>query len=131
LGLRITLLRLRKKQTNSTPSTSSNCSSLTTKPMVLKFGENLLHLLKKTFLNFTQIQRWIWEEQLFKIKLQGFCHGNLSMNSTITPTTSSKWSSLTAKPMVLTFSENRLHFLDNNCLKFDTNPTVDLGGTTI
>jgi hypothetical protein len=28
------------------------------------------------------IQRWIWEEKLFEIKLQRFCHGNPSMNST-------------------------------------------------
>jgi hypothetical protein len=65
LGLKITLLRLRKKQTNSTPSTSGKCSSLTAKPMTQKFGENLLHFLKE------------------------------------------------------------------NCFKFDTNPTMDLGGTTI
>jgi hypothetical protein len=31
------------------------------------------------FLSLTQIQRWIWEEQLSKIKLQRLCHGNPSM----------------------------------------------------
>jgi hypothetical protein len=36
---------------------------------MLKFGENLLHLLNKNFLSLAQIQRWIWEEQLFEIKL--------------------------------------------------------------
>jgi len=29
------------------------------------------------------------------------------------------------------FGENLLNLLKNNCFKFDTNPTVDLGGTTI
>jgi hypothetical protein len=32
----------------------------------------------------TQIQWWIWEEQLFEIKLQGLCHGNLSMLNSYT-----------------------------------------------
>jgi hypothetical protein len=36
----------------------------------------------RTFLNLTQIERWIWEEKLFEIKLQRLCHGNPSMNST-------------------------------------------------
>ncbi len=63
----------------TTPTTSSKCSSLTAKPMVLKFGENLLHLLNNNCWSLTQIQRWIWKEQLFEIKLQGLCHGNLSM----------------------------------------------------
>jgi hypothetical protein len=48
---------------------SDKRSSLTTNPMMLKFGENLLHLLNKNFLSLTQIQRWIWEEKLFEIKL--------------------------------------------------------------
>jgi hypothetical protein len=43
---------LRKKQTISTPSTSSKCSSLTTNPMMLKFGKNLLHLLNKNYFKF-------------------------------------------------------------------------------
>ncbi len=35
-----------------TPSTSGNGSSLTANPMMLKFGENLLHLLKKNCFKF-------------------------------------------------------------------------------
>jgi hypothetical protein len=48
------LLRLRgtKKTDNSTPSTSGMCNSLTTKPMMLKFEENLLHLLNKNYFKF-------------------------------------------------------------------------------
>jgi len=46
------LLRLRKKQTISTPSTSGKCSSLTINSMMLKFGENLLHLLNENFFKF-------------------------------------------------------------------------------
>jgi len=53
LGLKIILLRLKvKKIDNSTPSTSGKCSSLTTKPMILKFGENLVHLLNKNCFRF-------------------------------------------------------------------------------
>jgi len=52
LGLKITLLRLRKKKTILTPFTSSKCSSLIINPMMLKFEENLLHLLKKTYFKF-------------------------------------------------------------------------------
>jgi hypothetical protein len=52
LGLKIALFKLRKKHTNSTPSTSGKCSSFKTNPMMLKFGENLLHLLNKKFLKF-------------------------------------------------------------------------------
>jgi hypothetical protein len=48
-----------------------------------------------------------------------------------TPSTSSKCSSLTTKPMMLKFEENPLHLLNKNYFKFDTNPMVDLGGTTI
>jgi hypothetical protein len=33
--------------------------------------------------------------------------------------------------MMLKFGENLLHLLNKNFLKFDTNLTVDLGGTTI
>jgi hypothetical protein len=36
-----------------------------------------------------------------------------------------------AKPMMLKFGENILRLLNKNYFKFDTNPTVDLGGTTI
>jgi hypothetical protein len=79
----------------------------------------------------TQTQQWIWEEQLFEIKLQRLFHGNPSMNSTTTPFTSGKCSSLTTKPMMLKFVENLLHLLNKHCFKFDTNPIVDLGGTTI
>ncbi len=32
---------------------------------------------------------------------------------------------------MLKFRENLLHLLNKNCFKFDTNPTMDLGGTTI
>jgi hypothetical protein len=32
---------------------------------------------------------------------------------------------------MLKFGENLLHFLNNNYFKFDTNPTVDLGGKII
>jgi len=52
LGLKITLLRLRKKQTNLTPSTSGKCNSFTTNPMMLKFGKNFLHLLNEFFIKF-------------------------------------------------------------------------------
>jgi len=99
--------------------------------MVLKFGENLLHLLNEIFLSLTQIQQWIWEEKLFEIKLQRLCRGNPSMNSLTTPSILSKCSSLIAKPMMLKFRENLLHLLNKNCFKFDPNPMVDLGGTTI
>jgi hypothetical protein len=47
------------------------------------------------------------------------------------PSTSGKCSSLTTKLMMLKFAENLLHLLSKNCFKFDTNPTMDLGGTTI
>jgi hypothetical protein len=48
MGLKITWLRLReKKQTILTPSTSSKCSTLTEISMMLKIGENLVHLLHK------------------------------------------------------------------------------------
>jgi hypothetical protein len=86
---------------------------------------------KKIVLSLTQIQRWIWEEQLCEIKLQRLCHGNPSMNSTTTPSISGKCSSLTTKPMMLKFVENLLHLLRKNNFKFGTNPMVDLGGTTI
>jgi hypothetical protein len=48
-----------------------------------------------------------------------------------TPSASGKCSSLTTKPMMLKFGENLLHFLKKNHFMFDTNPMVDLGGTTI
>jgi hypothetical protein len=35
----------RKKTDNSTPFTSGKCNSLATNPMMLKFWENILHLL--------------------------------------------------------------------------------------
>jgi hypothetical protein len=66
-----------------------------------------------------------------EIKLQRLYHGNPSMNSITTPSTSSKCSSLTTKPMILKFGENLPHLLNKNFFKFDTNPSVDLGGTTI
>jgi hypothetical protein len=49
------------------------------------------------------------------------------MNSTTTPYTSSKCSSLTTNLMMLKFEVNLLHLLNKNFFKFDTNPTVDLG----
>ncbi len=48
-----------------------------------------------------------------------------------TPSTFGKCSSLTTSPMILKIRENLLHLLNKNYFKFDTNPTVDLGGTTI
>jgi len=57
----------------------------------------------------TQIQWWIWEEQLIEIKIQRLCHGNPSMNSTTTPFTSNQCSSLTTTPMMLKIEENFLH----------------------
>jgi hypothetical protein len=48
-----------------------------------------------------------------------------------TPSTSGKCSSLTTKPMMLKFRENLLRLLNKNYFKFDTNPTMDLRGTTI
>jgi hypothetical protein len=48
-----------------------------------------------------------------------------------TPSTFGKCSSFRAIPMMLNFGENLLHLLNKNYFKFDTNPTVDLGGTTI
>jgi hypothetical protein len=53
------------------------------------------------------------------------------MNSTTTPSTSDKCSSLTTKLMMLKFGKNLLHLLNKKCFKFDTNPMMDLGGTTI
>jgi len=41
-----------KKQTILTPSTFGKCSTLTETPMMLKIGENLLHLLQKYFFKF-------------------------------------------------------------------------------
>jgi len=99
-----------------------------TNPVMLKFGENLLHLL--IVLSLTQIQQWICEEQLFEIKLQRLCHGNPSMNFTTTPSIFGKCNSLTTKPMMLKFGKKLLHLLNNNHFKFDTNPTMDLEGTT-
>jgi len=49
----------------------------------------------------------------------------------LTPSTSSKCSSLTATLMMLKIGKNLLHLLNNNFLKFDTNPMVDLGGIII
>jgi hypothetical protein len=55
----------------TTPSTSNQCSSLTANPMMLKFGEKTFYTSQtKTDLNLTQIQRWIWEEQLIEPKIQ-------------------------------------------------------------
>jgi hypothetical protein len=73
--------------------------------------------LKRTFytfqtkidLNLTQIQQWIWEEQLIETKIEKLCHGNPSMNYTITPSASNQCSSLTTNPMMLKFEENLLH----------------------
>ncbi len=48
-----------------------------------------------------------------------------------TSSTPGKCSSLIAKPMMLKFEEKFLHLLNKNFFEFDTNPTVDLGGTTI
>jgi len=79
----------------------------------------------------TQIQQWIWEEQLFEIKIQKLCHGNPSMNSPMTPSIFGKCSSLIVKPMMLKFGKNLLHLLNKNYFKFDPNPMVDLGRTTI
>jgi len=53
------------------------------------------------------------------------------MNSIITPFISDKCNSFTTKPMMLKFGENLLHLLNKNYLKFDPNPMMDLGGTTI
>jgi len=53
------------------------------------------------------------------------------MNSPTTPSTPGKCSSLTAKSMMLKFGKNLVHLLNKNCFKFDPNPMVDLGGTTI
>jgi len=36
----------------TTPSTPGKCSSLIAKPMMLKFGENFLHLLNKNYFKF-------------------------------------------------------------------------------
>jgi len=36
----------------TTPSTFGKCMGLTTKPMMLKFGDNLLHLLNNNFFEF-------------------------------------------------------------------------------
>jgi hypothetical protein len=52
LGLKITLLRLRKKQTISTPLLPANVTPLQLNSMMLKFGKNLLHLLNENFLKF-------------------------------------------------------------------------------
>jgi hypothetical protein len=53
------------------------------------------------------------------------------MNSTTTPSTTGKCSSLTTELMMLKFGENLLHLLNKNYFKFETNPTMDLGRTTI
>jgi len=63
----------------------------------------------KTDLNLTQIQWWIWEEQLIEIKIQRPYHGNPSMNSTTTPFTSNQCSSLATNPMIQKIGENLLH----------------------
>jgi len=49
------------------------------------------------------------------------------MNSTTTPSISSKCNSLITKRMMLKLGENLLHLLNKNNFKFDTNPTMDLG----
>jgi hypothetical protein len=98
---------------------------------MLNFGNNLLNLLSKNCFKFDTNPTMDLGEQLFEIKLQRLCHGNPSMNSTITPSTPGKCSSLTTKPMMLKFGENFLHLPNKNCFKFDTNPMVDLGGTII
>jgi hypothetical protein len=36
----------------TTPSTPGKCNSLTTKPMMLKFGKYLIHLLNKNYFKF-------------------------------------------------------------------------------
>jgi hypothetical protein len=50
--------------------------------MMMKFGENLLHLLNKNFFKFDTNPTMDLGEKLFETKLQRFCHGNPSMNST-------------------------------------------------
>jgi len=73
---------LRKKQTILTPSTFSKCSSLTTNPMMLKFGENLLHLLNENYFKFDtnpMVDLVGFGRNNYEIKLQRFCHGNPSM----------------------------------------------------
>ncbi len=47
LGTKHHLLRLREKINKFNPSISRKCNSFTTKPMMLKFGENLLHFKNK------------------------------------------------------------------------------------
>jgi hypothetical protein len=44
----------------------------------------------------------------------------------LTPSTSSKCSTLTKTPMMLKIGKNLVHLLHKHCFKFDTNPTVDL-----
>jgi hypothetical protein len=48
-----------------------------------------------------------------------------------TPSTSSECSSLATNPMMLNFYEDILDLLNWNCLKFETNPTMDLREITI
>jgi hypothetical protein len=48
-----------------------------------------------------------------------------------TPSIPGKYSSLIDKLTMLKLGENLQHLLNKNYFKFDTNPMVDLGGTTI
>ncbi len=67
-----------------TPSTSGKCNSLTTKPMMLKFGKNLLHFLNMNCFKFDINPtvdlggKTIWN------KTPKLCHGNLSMLNSCT-----------------------------------------------
>jgi hypothetical protein len=55
----------------------------------------------------------------------------LSWTPLQTPSISGKCSSLTVTPMMLKIRKNFSHLLNKNYFKFDTNPMVDLGETTI
>jgi hypothetical protein len=48
-----------------------------------------------------------------------------------TPSTFGNYNSLITNPMMLKFGENLLNLPNINYFKFEINPTVDLGGTTI
>jgi hypothetical protein len=106
------LFRLREKNNNSTSSTFTNVIPSQQNRWRWIFGRSFYTFQSKIDLILRQIQRWIWEKQLIKPKVQRLPHGNHSMKPTSTPSTFNNCNSLTAKSMALNFWEELLHLLN-------------------
>jgi hypothetical protein len=71
-GLKTTLLRLKEKTNNSTPLLPTSVTPLQHLRWCWNFEKNFYTFQTKTDLILTQIQWWIWEEQLLEVKSRGF-----------------------------------------------------------